>query len=152
MLDAFSAAPNVMDRRLAPFVGKLLFAANCIGSGRLLSYRVLATKQLAASVNSPALLDEACKADLRWGKATISPRDGVSSLEHVINVTVAVDASGHVGEEGLPGLAGFNVALQDVRCGPPPPHPPHLGICELGTAPPPCPYHKLPLGSCPKNI
>ena len=126
---------------------------NCIGSGRLLSYRVRATKRLAASSNSPALLDGACKADLRWGKATISPRNGAPSLELDIDVTVAVDASDHVWEEeGLPGLAGVNVALQDFWCGPPPPHPPHLGICDLGAVLPPCPCHELPLGACPKSI
>ena len=79
------------------------------------------------------LLDEACKADLRWWKAAISLRNGVSFLEHDTDVTVAMDASGHGWEGGLPGLAGFNFALQEYWCGPPPPHLLHLDICDLET-------------------
>ena len=133
MLDEFITATYATDRQLASLVGRLLYAANCIRSGRLLSNRVLATKRLAASINRPVLIDEACKADLRWWKAAISLRNGVSFLEHDTDITVAMDASGHGWEGGLPGLAGFNFALQEYWCGPPPPHLLHLDICDLET-------------------
>ena len=44
MLDDFLAATYATDRQLASLVGRLLYAANCIRSGRLLSNRVLAIK------------------------------------------------------------------------------------------------------------
>ena len=43
-LDEFIAASYATDRQLVSLVGRLLFTANCISSGRLLSNRVLATK------------------------------------------------------------------------------------------------------------
>ena len=95
MLDDWIAATYATDRQLASLVGHLLYAANCIRSGHLLSSRVLATKRLAASINRPVLVDEACKADFCWWKAAISMRKRVSFLEHNSDIVVAMDASGN---------------------------------------------------------
>ena len=82
MLDVWISATHASDRQLALLVGRLLYAAICIRSGRLLTNRVLATKRLAAAINRPVIIDEACKADLRWWKAAITLRNDVSFLEH----------------------------------------------------------------------
>ena len=99
----------------------------------LLTNSILSVKRLAAANKGPILLDSACKAELRWWREALTHRNGVSFLEHKSDVTVAMDASGHVWAENLPGLAGFNFARNEYWHGPPPPQYQHLDICDLKT-------------------
>ena len=133
LLESWFDKTYATDRELASLVGRLLYAANVIRSGRLLTNRVLATKRLAASIDRPVLVDSACLADLRWWHAALSFRNGMSFLEHDSDVTIAMDASGAGWEGGLPGLAGFNFDTSEFWCGPPPQHLVHLDICDLET-------------------
>ena len=133
MLESWLSKKYATDRELASLVGRLIYASNVVRSGRLLTNRVLATKRLAASIDRPVLVDEACLADLRWWHAALSTRNGISFLEHDSDVVVAMDASGGGWENGLPGLAGFNFATNEFWCGPPPEKYAGLDICDLET-------------------
>ena len=72
-------------------------------------------------------------ADLRWWRAALSLRNGISFLEHDHDVILAMDASGHGWEGNLPGLAGFNFTTNEFWCGPPPVQYRDLDICDLET-------------------
>ena len=131
IIDDWLARTRSTDKQFASLAGKLLNAANVVRSGRLLTSRVLANKRLAASVTAPVLIDEACRADLKWWREALHSRNGISFLEHDQDILLAMDASGSGWSEDLPGLAGFNFTTSEYWHGPPPPDLVHLDICDL---------------------
>ena len=133
LLDSWLNKTYATDKELASLVGRLLYASNVVRSGRLLTNRVLATKRLAASIDRPVLIDDACRADLRWWRTALATRNGISFLEHSHDVFLAMDASGGGWDDGLPGLAAFNFSTNEFWCGPPPPELVDLDICDLET-------------------
>ena len=133
LIDDWLAKSRATEKQFASLAGKLLNAANVVRSGRLLTSRILATKRLASSIDTPVLIDEACRADLKWWKQAILFRNGISFLEHDHDVSLAMDASSQGWSDDLPGLAGFNFSTGEYWHGPPPPHLVHLEICDLET-------------------
>ena len=133
LIEEWLAKDYATDKEFASLAGKLINASNVVRSGRLLCSRILANKRLAASNNTPVLVDSACKEDLLWWRSALQNRNGVSFLVHDSDVSLAMDASGHGWFQDLPGLAGFNFSSNEYWHGPPPEHLRHLQICDLET-------------------
>ena len=128
LIDEWLDKSRATKKQFASLAGELINASNVVRSGRLPTSSVLANKRLSPSVYVPVLIDEACRADLRWWRKALLSRNGVSFLEHNFDVSLAMVASGHGWAEDLPGLAGFNFATNEYWLGPPPSDLVHLDI------------------------